>query len=89
MMRFYLMLMFSVLSAAGLGLILYATVGSRKKPQPINGECLALAFGDAADEGLGALDFDLGHEGLTHREKETFNPNRHKPELIDTRKKSS
>jgi hypothetical protein len=72
-------LLFSASSLAGLGLILYAFKANRP---PTESEDALLAFSDSNERDFGILDLDTGHEGLKHREKEPFDPEKHKPELI-------
>jgi hypothetical protein len=83
MTRFYLTLLFSATSVAGIGLVLYAILaGRRRNCEPIGGESVAVGFSDSAGKPGGVLDLDIGHEGLKHREKEPFDPDKHKPEPI-------
>ncbi len=91
MTRFCLTLVFSAASLTGFGLILYGMLaGSRRNRGSIDGGCVALGFSDSAEEpGVGIIDLDMGHEGLKHREKEPFDPNKHKPEPIGSKKKTS
>jgi hypothetical protein len=69
--------MFSFVSLAGLGLILYAILANRK---PAVAEDTPLGFSDEQDSGI--LDLETGHEGLKHRDKEPFDPDKHKPEPL-------
>ncbi|MGA2938287.1 MAG: hypothetical protein ABSF52_14465 [Syntrophobacteraceae bacterium] len=83
MARICLTLLFSAISVAGLGLVVYAILaGRRRNRESISGESVAVGFSDSAGEPGGVLDLDIGHEGLKHREKEPFDPDKHKPELI-------
>jgi hypothetical protein len=50
---------------------------------------VAAGFSDSAGEPGGVLDLDIGHEGLKHWEKEPFDPDKHKPEPLEARKKIS
>jgi hypothetical protein len=88
MTRFCLTLVFSSASVAGFGLILYAILaGSRRNRDSVGPESVALGFSDSDGQPVEILDLDMGHEGLKHREKEPFNPDKHKPEPIGSRKK--
>jgi hypothetical protein len=90
MTRFYLTLFFSAASVAGAALVLYAILtGSRRNRESIGGETITAGLSDAAREPGMVLDLDIGHEGLKHREKEPFDPDKHKPESIEARKKIS
>ncbi|MFZ0944722.1 MAG: hypothetical protein WB930_07255 [Syntrophobacteraceae bacterium] len=90
MSRFCLTMLFSVMSVAGLGLVLYALLaGGRRNSEPIGAGSAAAGLCDSAGEPGGVLDLDIGHEGLKHWEKKTFNPDKHKPEPIEARKKIS
>jgi hypothetical protein len=83
MARFCLTLLFSATSVAGLGLVLYAILaGRRRNRESIGEESVAVGFSDSAGEPGGVLDLDIGHEGLKHREKEPFDPDKHKPDPI-------
>jgi hypothetical protein len=83
MTRFYATLIFSVVSLAGLGLILYGALARRGlDSKPAEGEDTALGFLEPVEQGPGLLDLDTGHEGLKHREKEPFDPEKHKPEPL-------
>jgi hypothetical protein len=77
MTRFYVTLMFSFVSLAGLVLVLHAILANRK---PAVTEDAPLGFSDEQDSGI--LDLETGHEGLKHRDKEPFNPDKHKPEPL-------
>jgi hypothetical protein len=75
-------LIFSVVSLAGLGLILYGALARRgSDSKPAEGEDTTLGFLEPVEQG-GLLDLDTGHEGLKHREKEPFDPEKHKPEPL-------
>jgi len=90
MTRFCLTLLFSATSVAGAALVLYAILaGSRPNRESIGGQSVAAGLSDSAGEPGGVLDLDMGHEGLKHREKEPFDPDKHKPEPIEARKKIS
>ncbi len=79
MTRFCLTLLFSATSVAGLGLVLYAILAGRHRNREyIGGQSAAAGLSDPG----GILDLDMGHEGLQHREKEPFDPDKHKPETI-------
>ncbi len=83
MARFCLTLLFSATSVAGLGLVLYAIIaGRRRNRESVGEESVAVGFSDSAEEPGGVLDLDIGHEGLKHKEKEPFDPDKHKPEPI-------
>ncbi len=80
MTRFCVTFLFSAASVAGLGMILYALLaGSRRNRESVGPESMTA---DSAVEPGGVLDLDIGHEGLKHREKEPFDPDKHKPEPI-------
>jgi hypothetical protein len=88
MAKLYLTLMLAASSVAGFGLILYgALTGSRRETQPLSGNDVTLSFSDSEDSGPGILDLDIGHEGLKHRGKEAFDPVKHKPEPLESKKK--
>lgn len=81
MTRLYLALVFAVLSLSGLGLILYGVLAGRNgRPACEKGDVLGFSADESA--GFQLLDLDTGHEGLQHKEKEAFNPGKHKPEPI-------
>jgi hypothetical protein len=84
MTRFVLSLVFLAACAVGFGLILYAVLsGSHRKHESIERESVPVGFSDSSSvPGAGILDSDTGHEGLKHREKEPFDPDKHKPEPI-------
>ena len=73
MTRLYLALVFSAVSLAGFGVILYGILAGRNR-RPTEGDDAVLGFSDAVKEPGGVLDLDIGHEGLKHKEKETFDP---------------
>lgn len=79
MTRFYMTLLFSAVTLAGLGLLLYAIKAGRR---PAGAEDALLAFSDSGERDSGILDLETGHEGLKHREKEPFDPEKHKPEPL-------
>lgn len=90
MTRLCLTVLFSTLSVAGLGLLLFAILaGCRRNREPIGTESMASGISDSALEPGGVLDLDMGHEGLKHREKEPFDPDKHKPEPLDAKKTNS
>jgi hypothetical protein len=90
MSRFFLTMLFSAISVAGLGLVLYALLaGCRRNRGPIGAGSVAAGLSESAGEPCGVLDLDIGHEGLKHWEKKPFDPDKHKPEPIETRKKIS
>ncbi len=76
MTRLYMALIFSAVSLAGLALILYASLANRK-PAVARDTPLDLSEPDG-----GILDLETGHEGLKHRDKEPFDPEKHKPEPL-------
>ncbi len=80
MTRSYLALVFSVFCLTGLSLILYAILGGRNR-KSTGRESDLLCFSDSVVGpcGFELLDLDTGHEGLQHKEKEAFNPGKHKP----------
>ncbi len=90
MIRFYLALVFSVMSLAGFGLILYGILARpMNNAGSINDGNVVLGFSETGEEAAGLLDFDTGHEGLKHKGKEPFDPDKHKPEPIESKKKLS
>jgi len=91
MSRICLTLLFSAVSVAGLGLLLYALLAGRPPRGALRSGAGSVAAGlsDSAGEPGGVLDLDMGHEGLKHWEKEPFDPDKHKPEPIEARKKIS
>lgn len=90
MNRIYLTILFSCASVAGLCLIAYGLLTrSRRHIGSNEVEKLPLDFSTSPKQPLELLDLDMGHEGLTHREKERFDPGRHRPEPISSAKKSA
>ncbi len=90
MSRFCLTLLFSAISLAGIGMVLYAILtGCRRNREPTGAERVAAGLSDSAGEPGGLFDLDMGHEGLKHWKKEPFDPDKHKPEPIEARKKIS
>ncbi len=83
----HLNLIFSILSLAGLGMILYGIKLKRARAAEKD-ENLHLGFSESEEEGAGFLDFDTGHEGLKHKEKQPFHPDSYRPEPIESKKKS-
>ncbi|HYA40185.1 MAG TPA: hypothetical protein VEF34_02695 [Syntrophobacteraceae bacterium] len=79
MSRLYLAIVFSAVSLAGLAMILYAILtGSRRREE--SPAAVEVGFsGGAGSAGDAIFDLDIGHEGLKHREKEPFDPSKHKP----------
>ncbi len=83
MTRLYLALVFAVLSLSGLGLILYGVLAGRNGRSACEkGDVLGFAGSPDESDGFQLLDLDTGHEGLQHKEKEAFNPGKHRPEPI-------
>jgi hypothetical protein len=83
MSRFYLLVIFSAASLVGLGLILYAIMAFPRANLKVAGEeGAALDFSESGEQAGELLDLDTGHEGLKHREKEPFDPGKHKPEPL-------
>jgi hypothetical protein len=83
MTRFYLTVASLAASAAGAAMILYGTLTGPRDRKGEEEQAVKLAFSNsAADSGSAILDLDIGHEGLKHREKEPFDPDKHKPERI-------
>ena len=82
MTRFYLLLAFAAASVTGFAMILYSILaGSR--PSPAEAAGVDLSFSDSVTgSGPVLLDLDMGHEGLKHKEKEPFDPRKHKPQPI-------
>jgi hypothetical protein len=72
-------LIFSAVSLAGLALILYASLANRK---PAVARDTPLDLSEPDEQDVGILDLETGHEGLKHRDKEPFNPEKHKPEPL-------
>ncbi len=90
MTRFYLALLFSIMSLAGFGMILYGILARPAKSLgSIDDGGVVLGFSESNEDGVGLLDFDTGHEGLKHKGKEPFDPEKHKPEPIEAKKKLS
>ncbi len=91
MTRFYLALVFSVMSLAGFGLILYGILARPvKNLGSLDDENVVLGFSESTDESApGLLDFNTGYEGLKHKGKEPFDPEKHKPEPIESKRKLS
>ncbi len=85
MSQFSLTLAFALISLAGLGLIWYGLRLRRVANTAEQGKEI-LGFSDATGEGSGFLDFDTGYEGLKHKEKEVFDPDKHVPEVLESRK---
>ena len=79
MTRIYMMLVFAAISLAGLGLVLYGILTNRK---PAEAEDASIGFSESVDQDSGILDLDTGHEGMKHRDKEPFDPEKHKPEPL-------
>lgn len=88
MNRVYLTILFCCASLAGLGLIAYGLL-TRRRAGSGEAEKLPLGFSASPKQPFELLDLDMGHEGLTHREKELFDPGRHRPEPISSGKKSA
>jgi hypothetical protein len=88
MTRFCLTVLFSAISVTGLALVMFAILAGRRNRAPVGPESLVEGLSDSAGEPGGVLDLDMGHEGLKHREKEAFDPDKHKPEPIDARTKN-
>ncbi|MCE5332968.1 MAG: hypothetical protein LLG06_00105 [Desulfobacteraceae bacterium] len=86
MTRLLFNLIFGLISVAGFGLIIYGVM-LRPNAESRSGEeeKVALGFGDTG-ESQGFLDFDTGHEGLKSKEKETFDPEKHVPEVIESKR---
>jgi hypothetical protein len=90
MSRFFLTLLFSGISVAGLSLVLYGLLaGCRRNREPIGAGNVAGGLSESTGEPCGVLDLDIGHEGLKHWEKKPFDPDKHKPEPIEARSKIS
>jgi hypothetical protein len=71
--------LFSAVSLAGFIMILYAIFAKKK---PVEPDDSVIAFSDSGERDKEILDLDTGHEGLKHREKEHFDPEKHKPEPL-------
>jgi hypothetical protein len=83
MTRFFLALIFSTASLTGLGLILYTVLTGPGGPgKPAGANDVVLGFSGSAEQTGGLLDSGTGHEGHKHREKEPFDPDKHKPEPL-------
>ncbi len=83
MSRFYLTVIFSAASLIGLGLILFAIMAfPRAGLKDVAEEDAGLDFSESGEQAEGLLDLDTGHEGLKHRDKEPFDPGKHKPEPL-------
>jgi hypothetical protein len=88
MNRTYFIILFGCLCVAGLGLIAYGILaGRRRKGGSEGSDKLAIGFVDSPEQPFEILDLNMGHEGLMHREKERFDPDRHRPERIISVKK--
>lgn len=86
MSQYYLTIIFAVISLTGLGLIIYGSMLKREEqPESIESEEV-LAFSDSGESADRLFD-DMGYEGLQHKEKEAFNPEKHRPEPLESRKK--
>jgi hypothetical protein len=76
-------LIFCGVSLAGLCLLLYAIAAMRgANPKPAEGDDTVLDLSESVEQGCGVLDLDTGHEGLKQRQKEPFDPEKHKPEPL-------
>jgi hypothetical protein len=87
MTRIYLTILFSSVSVAGLCLIVYGLLTRSRRSAGSSGK-EQLGFSDSPEHNFEFLDLDMGHEGLKHREKERFDPVRHRPEPLSSGKKS-
>jgi hypothetical protein len=81
MSRFILTLLFSLIAMSGIGTVIYGVLMKSSEEEQ---EKVVLGFPDSSDLGHSILD-DMGHEGMKLREKETFDPEKHKPESIDSK----
>ncbi|MGC8490294.1 MAG: hypothetical protein ACP5SH_01030 [Syntrophobacteraceae bacterium] len=78
-------ILFSCIIIAGVCLIAYGVFLRPRSPKNTGkAEGLPLGFSDSRRQSFELLDLDMGHEGLTHRQKERFDPGRHRPELLTT-----
>ncbi len=83
MTRFLMALIFSSASLAGLALILYAVLaapGTGSRTAEANDT--VLGFSESAEQPGRVPEPDTRHESHEHREKEPFDPNKHKPEPL-------
>lgn len=80
-----MVLIFSVVSPALPGVIPCAIPAMRcaNLKSAEDGD-VAPGYYECAEQGGGHLDFDTAHEGLDHREKEPFDPEKHKLESIQS-----
>lgn len=78
-----LTILFSCITIAGACLIACG-VFLRPRSRNDSGKAgrLPLGFSDSRRPPFELLDLDMGHEGLTHRQKERFDPGRHRPEPL-------
>ena len=83
MSRFYMAVIFGVACLAGFGLIIYAIMAISRANLKAEAEGGAdLEFSESTEHAEGLLDLDTGHEGLKHRGKEPFDPEKHRPEPL-------
>ncbi len=83
MTRFFLTLIFSTASLTGFGLILYAVLAAPNADSiPTEPEEAVLGFSESTERAGGISDFATGLEDRNHREKEPFDPDKHKPEPL-------
>jgi hypothetical protein len=66
--------LFSAVSLAGLGMILYGFLANRRPAESEDAPPGSFASGICG--------LDTGHEGLKHSEKEPFDPEKHKAEPL-------
>ena len=88
MSRLLLTLMFSLLTVTGLGLIVYA---ARLKPARDHdttgtGDDIMLEFSDAGEGSSEILQLEKGPDDMDFDEKKHFDPGKHRPEKIESKK---
>ncbi|MHC1727732.1 MAG: hypothetical protein AB9866_17310 [Syntrophobacteraceae bacterium] len=85
MSSFHLTLTFALMSLIGFTMIVYGLLSKpREDRASIEGDEV-LGFSETSAESAKLLD-DMGYEGLKHKEKEPFDPEKHKPEAIESKK---
>ncbi len=85
MSSFHLTLIFSAISLIGFTMIVYGLLTRPKENRAsIEGDEV-LGFSDSGIESSKLLD-DMGYEGLKHKGKEPFDPEKHRPEAIESKK---
>ncbi len=84
MNHFWISAFFSILALAGLAMIV---IGIRMKPEDGGGAekggDIVLGFSSGDDQ---VLDLEMSTQNMEHREKETFDPQKHQPQALEGRK---